>query len=272
MASVTIDRLRSDRTRGQIQLTVRMARRQVAQRYTESLFGLAWSILNPLALLLIYWVVFTFVFKSTWIGPGEGYPFGLVIFSGLVFFYLYSEIVNNSTFLVQSNALLIKRTTLSARVLPLASMLASLFTFGLNLCAFLIMWALLERSVPPATMLLLPIVLVPLVVLCTGLGMIITSISAYFRDLQQVIPLVNTAVLFLSPVFFAISTLPARGQFLVQWLNPLGIILPASKELIFEGQIPPLAPIGLYSAVAVVLFAAGWFVYGRASRGFADVV
>jgi len=271
MASVTLSRFRNERTRGQLELTVRMARRQIAQRYRESLFGFAWSILNPLALLLIYWIVFSFVFNSSWVGVGEDYSFGLVIFSGLIFFYLYSEIVNNATFLVQNNSVLIRRTTLSMRTLPLASALASIFTFLLNFCALMIMWIALERALPPVTMLLLPMVLAPLIVLCMGIGLILSSFSAYFRDLQQVIPLINTAVLFLSPVFFPTSSLPPKGQFLVEWLNPLGIILPASKDLMFGGTIPDLLPLAIYSVVAVFLFCAGWFIYDRASRGFADV-
>ncbi len=82
-------RLRSDRTRSQLQLAARLASRQISQRYRESVFGAAWAVMNPLLLLLIYWVVFAKVFHSTWTGPEQNRPYALIIFCGIVVFNLY---------------------------------------------------------------------------------------------------------------------------------------------------------------------------------------
>lgn len=265
-------RLRNDRTTTQLQLTVRLARRQIAQRYRESIFGGAWALLNPLILLGIYWVVFSLVFESEWSGPGADRPYALLMFSGLVFFYLWSEIVNGSAFLVQSSALLIKRTTVSARVIPLAATLAALFTFGLNLIPFFVMYVVLEREPPPATALLLPLIVLPLLLLATGVAFVIAGLSAYFRDLQQVVPLINTSVLFLSPIFFPTESLPENFQPIVERFTPLGPILPSSKRLLFLGELPDWSALGFYTLGASLVFAFGWFVYGRLARGFADVV
>lgn len=260
------------RQRTQLQLVARLARRQIAQKYRESLFGGAWALLNPLILLLIYWFVFSEVFKNRWTGPEASRAYALLMFSGIILFNMYAEIVNGSTYLVQSNALLIKRTTVSPRVLPLAASLAAVFTLVLNLMPFLVMYVILERALPPASSLLLPLVIIPLVVLATGAGMILTSMSAYFRDLQHVIPLANTAVLFLSPIFFPTSSLPSSIRPIVDKWTPLGAVLPSSKRLLFLGELPDLSVMALYSIGSVIVFAFGWFVYGRAAQGFADVV
>jgi len=150
--------------------------------------------------------------------------------------------------------------------------LASLFTLALNLVPFLIMFVVLERELPPWTILLLPVVVAPLWFLSLALAFLLASVSAYFRDLQQVVPLINTAVLFVSPIFFPTSRLPPRVQELSRWFSPLVEPLEASKELIFIGTIPAWQPMFWYSLVAAVLFAVGWKLYGFASRGFGDVV
>jgi lipopolysaccharide transport system permease protein len=249
-----------------------LARRQIATRYRESLFGGLWALLNPLLMLGIYWFVFSEVFDSRWTGPGEDRHYALLIFSGLVLFNLYAEIVNGSTYLVQSNALLIKRTTVSAKVLPISSSLASTFTLGLNLVPFFLMFVVLEGELPPPTAVLLPFVVAPLLVLSTGIGLVLSSVSAYFRDLQQVVPLINTAILFVSPIFFPPDRLPETMQSIVRWCTPLVQPLEASKDVLFLGEIPDAASSLLYSVAALVTFAVGWAIYGSASRGFADVV
>ncbi|MGI9029551.1 MAG: ABC transporter permease [Ilumatobacteraceae bacterium] len=265
-------RVSDERSVNQLRLAVRLAQRQVAQKYRESLFGGLWALLNPLLLLGIYWFVFSEVFDSRWTGPGEDRHYALLIFSGLIFFTLYAEIVNGSTFLVQSNAMLIKRTTVSARVIPLASSLASTFTFALNLIPFLLMFVILERSAPPASLLVLPFVVLPLLVMSTGIAFILASVSAYFRDLQQVVPLINTAILFVSPIFFPSGRLPGPIDTAVRYLTPLVIPLDASKRVMFLNEWPEPGPMITYTIIAVIVCAFGWAVYGRASRGFADVV
>ncbi len=265
-------RLRDERTTTQLQLVMRLARRQIAQRYRESLFGAAWALLNPLILLGLYWFVFSEVFNSQWTGPESKRPYALLMFSGIILFNLFSEIVNGATTLVQMNSLLIKRTTVSTRVLPLAAALAATFTLLLNAVPFLVMFVVLERELPPPSALLVPVVVVLLLALATGIGLLIASISAYFRDAQQVVPLLTTATLFLSPIFYPLEGLPEGLRPFVEFLTPLGLILPASKDLLFLGQIPPLVPLLGYAVVALAMLISGWFVYGVASKGFSDVV
>ncbi len=262
----------SDRRFGQLSLATRLARRQIDQRYRETIFGGLWSLLNPLVMLGIYWFVFSAVFDSRWSGPGEDKHYALLIFSGLVLFNMYAEIVNGSTSLVQNNALLIKRTTVSAKVIPIAAGLASVFTLALSVIPFCVMFVILERGLMPLTSLLVPAVILPLFVLSLGIGLLLASVSAYFRDLQQVVPLLNTAVLFVSPIFFPTTRLPQRMQDVSEWASPLVIPLDASKQLLFVGEIPALGPLAWYSAVALVVFGFGWKVYGVASKGFGDVV
>ncbi len=111
-----------------------------------------------------------------------------------------------------------------------------------------------------------------LLTLSAGVGMIIASVAAYFRDVQQVVPLLTTATLFLSPIFYPLESLPTGLQSIVEYATPLGLILPASKELLFLGQVPALLPLLGYAVAAAAIFMVGWMLYGVAAKGFSDVV
>ena len=253
-------------------LVGRLAQRQTFQRYRDSSLGWLWSIVNPLILLGIYSLVFGVVFESTWIAPdGSEGNYSLFLFSGLTIFLLYSEIMNNGAFLAQNNALLIKRTTVQLSVLPRVLVASSFFNYLMNMVPFIGLYAIVY-GLPPWTVVLYPVLVVLLVAMTAGLGKIVAALAAYIRDLQQVVPLTNTMVLFLSPIFFSSRDLPEYLDVAVTYLSPLGVILPATKAVLFYGLVPPLGPLSIYAGVALLLNIVGTAIYRGASKGFADVV
>jgi len=236
------------------------------------MFGLVWTLMNPMILLLIYGFVFGQVFKSRWVGDVEDEPYALLIFSGLMIFNFLSETLNGSSFLVQSNSLLVKRTTVSPRLLPYALTLSTLFTFFINSMAFLIMYIWIKGSVPSAYALQLYLLVFAVAIFGTGVGMIISAVSAYFRDIQQIVPLLTTALLFFSPVFFPLSALPDQIERVVRYLNPLSFPIEQSKRVLFLGQWLNYSGLALYMLGALTVWWLGSRVFKVASRGFADVV
>jgi len=258
--------------RRQVQLTFNLARRQVLQRYRESMFGLIWTLMTPMILLLIYGFVFNQVFKSRWVGEVEDEPYALLIFSGLMIFNFLSETLNGSSSLVQSNALLVKRTTVSPRLLPYALTLSTLFAFTINSMAFLIMYVWLNGRLPSPYALQVYVLVLAVAVFATGVGMIISAVSAYFRDVQQIVPLLTTALLFLSPVFFPLESLPDGIERVVRAVNPLSYPIEQSKNVLFLERWLSLLGLLKYTVVALIVWWVGSTTYRVASRGFADVV
>jgi lipopolysaccharide transport system permease protein len=258
--------------RRQVQLTFNLARRQVLQRYRESMFGLVWTLMNPLILLLIYGFVFSQVFKSRWVGEVGDEPYALLIFSGLMIFNFLSETLNGSSSLVQSNSLLVKRTTVSPRLLPYALTLSTLFTFAINSLAFLIMYVWLNRRLPSPYAIQLYVLIFAVAIFATGVGMIISAISAYFRDVQQIVPLLTTALLFFSPVFFPLESLPDGIERVVRLFNPLSYPIDQSKRVLFLERWISFSGLGIYALGSLIVWVVGSKVYKVAARGFADVV
>jgi lipopolysaccharide transport system permease protein len=108
--------------------------------------------------------------------------------------------------------------------------------------------------------------------LVTGASFFLAAAAPYFRDLQQVMPLITTAYLFLSPIFYQASALPEDIKTILYAVNPLMVIIPSAQDLIFLGEIPPILPLLAWTMVGIVFVLVGTWVYRKAARGFADVV
>lgn len=258
--------------RGHVNVVRRLAVRQVEMRYRDSFVGLGWAVLSPLLLLAVYTLIYSTVFKARWPRPdGSEGSYALFIFSGLILFTLLAEILNTSTGLAQSNATLIKRTTLDVRLIPVSSYLGSVYTFVLSLIPLALLYAATE-GLPPPTVLLYPVVVAVLWIVASGGGWFIAAIAPYFRDVQQLVPLLTTAMLFLSPIFYPMSALPDPMRLVLTVINPLATFIPASQDLLFFGRLPPLLPIAVWLAIGSLVWIAGRAAFSKAARGFGDVI
>ena len=255
-----------------VDVLFRLAWRQVQMRYQDSALGLAWTIIYPLVLLLVFNFIYSSVFRARWPTPtGEEGNYALFMFSGLILYLLVVEMLNAATTVVEGQAVLIKRTTMDSRLVPIAGALSALFTFALSLVPFIAFYAL-QEGIPPWTAILSPLIIALLWLIGLGLVLVIAATSPYFRDIRQVVPLLTTAMLFLSPIFYQMSQLPENIAPVIEILNPLATLIPAFQDLVFYSQIPPLLPLAIWTGVAAVLLAVAFPFYRRAARGFADVV
>lgn len=255
-----------------LSLTRRLASRQIQMRYRDSMLGIAWAVVSPMVLALIYTVIYSTVFKAKWfVSPGNEESFALVLYSGLVLFLLFADVLNTAVAVIESNAVLVKRTTMQSHLIPLSASLGALITFAFSLVPLVILYAVL-KGVPPVTVLLYPFVVAICWLIVTALGLLTASIAPYFRDLRQVMPLITTSLLFLSPIFYQVSALPDGLRSVLTKVNPLMTLIPSSQDLLFLGQVPALLPLFKWTVVGLALFALGLAVFNKASKGFADVL
>ncbi|OGA18737.1 MAG: ABC transporter permease [Betaproteobacteria bacterium RIFCSPLOWO2_12_FULL_63_13] len=247
------------------------ARREVLARYRGSLLGLGWSFLTPLLMLAVYTFVFRVVFKARWgTGSSDNFEFALQVYSGLIVFGLFAEVVNNAPRLVLNQPNLVKKVVFPLEILTWVTVLAGLFHLVLNL-AVLLAAAGLARGGLPLTVVALPLVLAPFVPLLLGLAWFLAALGVYLRDIGQITTLVVNLLLFLSPIFYPLSMLPARWH---PWLqaNPLTPVIEELRRVTLEGQWPHWSQLALNLVVglAVAWLGARWFAATR--NGFADVI
>jgi len=257
--------------RQNVRLSLDLARRTMFGRYRETMLGAAWSVIQPLVMLVIYAFVFSQVFEARWdVATERPVNFAVVLFSGLLIFNFFNESLVNSTSVILNNSGLIKRTGVASATLPMSVVIAALLNLGLSAVPFLIAYWV-TTGVPPVTIVALPIVFVPLVVLVLGLVFIVSSVSVFVRDMQPVVMILSSLVLFLSPIFYPESAIPEQFRSLVL-LSPIGVPLSASKDLLFAGVMPQWGALATYTAVAFLVLTIGMLLFRKAQRGFADVL
>ncbi|MDR0477742.1 MAG: ABC transporter permease, partial [Desulfobulbaceae bacterium] len=190
------------------QLIKTLTRRDIASRYRGSFLGMLWSFFNPLFMLCVYTFVFSVVFKARWhTGDSSKSEFALALFAGLSVFNIFAECVNRAPSLIPSNANYVKKVIFPLEILPAISLGNALFHAAVSFTVWLAA-CLLLRGLPPATFPLLPLLLLPLVFMTMGVSWFLASLGVYLRDVSQMISVVTTALLFLTPIFYSAANLP----------------------------------------------------------------
>lgn len=250
-------------------LVARLTRQRIASRYSGSLLGVVWAFLLPLLMVSLLAFVFGELLAVRW-QVGEVEAYGAVLFSGLVVHLFLAECIGGAPSLVLAHGHYVKSTTFPLVILPWTMVLDT----GFHLLAGVVMLVCVAVwfgfSLQP-TLLLLPIVLAPLLPLGLGLGWLLGSLTAYFRDLGQVTNLAATAMLLLSPVLYPLDNVPAayRDFYL---LNPLTLPVENLRQILFYGEVPSVFELLLPLGVSVLFGFLGLWVFRRLQRGFYDVL
>lgn len=245
--------------------------RAIARRYRASAFGLLWAAIVPLITLAIYAFVFGTVMEARWQPAGaDNVPFAINLFAGLIVFWLMADAMGQAPSCVIEHTNLVKRAVFPLEIIPVVVVGNALFHTLINAAILLLALAALGIHIH-VTALLLPIVLVPFVLLLTGLAWLLAALGVYFRDLIQLVGLVMTGVLFLSPIFYSIDRLPPGLQNAITF-NPVTVIVTATRAVLLEGTPPDWMALGAYFAVAWLTAALGLAFFRRARGNFADVL
>lgn len=253
------------------ELAAAMVQREVVGRYRGSVMGLLWSFFNPAFMLVIYTFVFSVVFKARWnVGSDSKTEFALVLFAGLIMFNLFAECLNRSPSLILSNASYVKKVVFPLEMLPWVALGSALFHALISLAVWLVAYAVLF-GVPHLTVLYLPLVMLPLLLLIMGVSWFLASLGVYLRDVSQIIGVISTVLMFLSPVFYSGAALPEEYRQLLQ-LNPLTPVIEQAREVLFWGRAPDFAALSVYLLASALLAWLGFAWFQKTRKGFADVI
>lgn len=247
-----------------------LLKRDIAARYSGSFLGLFWSFFNPLLMLGVYTLAFREFLNARWPGMASSADFSLMIFSGMIVHSLMSECIMRGPGVIVSQSNLVKRVVFPLALLPCVTLASALFNTALSVCVLLAFVVLSGHSLH-LTVLYLPIVFAPFVLLLAGVCWWMAALGVFVRDIAQIGGILSSILMFLSPVFYPASNLqePYRS-----WLdaNPLTLIIEQTRAVVLFGHQPDWISLGIYTGVAfvVMLFGFGWFQ--RTRDGFADVL
>ncbi len=247
-------------------------RRDVVGRYRGSLLGLGWTLLSPLMMLAAFTLVFYGFFNLKWPVEATGsaqMDFSLQVFAGLLTFNWFAEVVNRAPGLVTSQPNLVTKVVFPLSLLPWSSVLAASFQALTSLALLLVLTTLLMG--PSLTWLGLPLLLVPFGLLLVGMGLWLAALGVYLRDISPMMALFTSILMFLSPIFYPLSTVPEAWQS-VFLLNPLALLITQLRGVIFMHQWPSLMPVLGLSVAALLVTASGYWLFNKLRGGFADVL
>ena len=247
-------------------------RREILGRYRGSMLGISWAFVSPLLMLGVYTFVFVEVFKARWPGAENagGMAFSQRIFVGLMVFNLFSEMVARAPSLIVEQVSLVKKVAFPLELLPFIIMGSALFHFCLSTMILLASVLAFDQHMP-ATVLLMPIVILPLLPLLLGLSWLLASLGVFIRDIGQMVGLVVSLLMFMSPVFYSARSLAPRWQFWMD-LNPLTPVIENLRLVVFAGGMPNWTQWSMGLAVGAVAAVAGAWFFSKTRNGFADVL
>jgi lipopolysaccharide transport system permease protein len=245
-------------------------KRDLEARYKGSVVGLFWSVIHPLIMLVLYTFVFSTILKIR-VGAVEGTEsFAIYLFCGMLPWNAFAEGLSRSTGIILEHGNLIKRAVFPSEVLPVYPVISAIVN---ELIGFGILFAALLATAHPFTPLLLalPVILCLQFVLTTGLAWIIAGTTVFIRDLGQLLGMVLTLWLFLTPIFYPPSMVPESMRALLM-VNPVHVMVEAYRDVILRGQAPPWGSLAFLALSAAIIFVVGYRAFTRMQPAFADVI
>lgn len=254
------------------ELLHQLTRRNILGRYRGSFLGLLWSFLNPLLMLLVYSFVFGVLLRQSWGDAGTGAPgeFALGLFAGLSLFNLFTETVTRAPSLILENANYVKKVVFPLEIFPVALVGEALF-HGLISFSILFLGQLLLLHGLQGTVLFLPLVLVPVLVLALGLSLLLAALGVFVRDVGYAIMVVTTILLFMSAVFYPLHVVPAAFQKYFM-LNPMAVFVENTRRIVMWGQPPDWPWLAYAAGLSLVTFCLGYTFFEATKKSFADVL
>jgi lipopolysaccharide transport system permease protein len=246
--------------------------REVVGRYQGSFMGIFWSLINPLLMLAVYSAVFSGIFKMRW-GAAAGashLDFAIILFAGLIVFGLFAECINRAPLLILTNVNYVKKVIFPLEILPWVAFGSALFHAAVSVGVLFVGMLIIGRGIP-ATALLFPVVLLPLALATIGFAWFLAALGVYLRDISQVTGTVTTVLMFLSPVFYPLESVPREWQTALK-LNPLTFVIEESRNALVFGNPMDWTYWGGMLAAGLLIAWLGFAWFQKSRRGFADVL
>jgi lipopolysaccharide transport system permease protein len=255
-----------------------LARKNITLRYKQAYLGIAWAVLKPIMMVLIFTIMRTFV------GIESGnVPYPILTFAALMPWVLFQEAASDGVNSVVGNANLIRKVYFPREVFPITSVVTKTVEFGINLAILAVLMAW-YRLAPTVQVLWLPLLLVYTLLAALVLALAGAAINVYYRDVSAALPVVLSLMMYLSPVIYPLNLVHQKlvvQQAAGDWsnalyalyvLNPLAGIIDSFQRTLLKGLPPDWAVVWPSLLLTLVLLPLAYLYFKRAESYFADVV
>lgn len=247
-----------------------LVKREIEVKYRASMLGKLWVVIYPLMMLAVYTFVFGGVFGARWGASGNLTDFVPMLYCGLIVHAIFAETVGKAPLLIVNNPNYVKKVIFPLELLPVTSLLTALFNAVISF-ALLVMLVLIVKHNLNWTLIFIPIVLLPVILLAIGFAWAIAALGVFLRDIEQFIGILMSILLFLSPVFYSTESAPSFARHLLMF-NPLSYPIEEVRNVALLGLLPNWTLWMLNMAPALVIAWLGLWLFIKAKPAFADVI
>lgn len=243
-------------------------KRDFVSRYLGTQLGFFWAIAQPLAMILIYTLIFSEIMKPSLPGHDSKFAYSIYLCAGIVIWQLFSDLLSRSVGVFVHNANLLKKVNLPKLALPVIVALSGLSNFAVILILFL-GFLFVIGSFPGAALLAMIPVLIVVIALALGLGVLLGTINVFYRDVEQSISMLLQFWFWLTPIVYPSRSLPGFFADVLAW-NPMWPIVNFAQTIFLEDRVPDWSMLVYPATIATVLLMLGLFAFRKLSGEIVD--
>jgi lipopolysaccharide transport system permease protein len=248
------------------ELLLFLAWRDLKARYAQTAIGFAWAIIQPVAMMLLFTLVFSRFAKL----PSDGVPYPLFVYAALLPWGYFSRSLDRSSFSVVAESNLVKKVYFPRIVVPISALLVGLVDFTIAFLLLLVMMAF-YGVMPSWEALFIPLFLFLAMLISLAISLWLAALFVKFRDIAAAMPLVTQIWMFGSPVVYPMSLVPEQWKWVYN-LNPMTGVIEGFRWALLKTPPPGLEGIAVTVVCVSALLFLGMSYFNRMERKFADVI
>jgi len=243
-------------------------KREFQSRYRNSLLGAAWTVLNPLAMIVVYTVIFSQIMRAKLPGVEGTFGYSIYLCAGILSWGLFAEITTRSQNIFLDNANLLKKLSFPRLCLPVTVVINAIINFTIVFGLFT-GFLLLTGNFPGIAYVALVPIIALLIFFAIGLGVLLGVLNVFFRDVGQFFGIFVTFWFWLTPIVYPVTILPEAAQRLMGY-NPMSSLLGAVQGILVQGLWPVWTSLIYPCVLAFVLFVLGWRLFRKRAGELVD--
>jgi lipopolysaccharide transport system permease protein len=251
-------------------LILTLTKRELTARYRGSTLGMLWTLLTPIVMIAIFTIIFSGIFKAKFGDSSSQWDYALYLFCGLLPWNAFQESVQLSSTTIVGHTNLVKRVVFPLETLPISLSLAAIANQVFGTIVLLVAITILRHQLQ-ATLVFLPLILIPQLVATLGCAWFVASVGVFIRDIVQGLTLVLMAWMYLTPIIYPESLVPPAYRGVIN-LNPFTALVRNYRRILLEGAAPDWAGLVYFTAFSVIVFLLGYWWFARTRKNFADVI
>lgn len=248
------------------ELTQELAKREIKQRYKQSVLGYAWVILNPFFQMVVMSFVFSKIVPSTTIGV----PYPVFLFTALLPWTFFANSLIASVNSLVGNAGLLTKVYFPREIFVISALMAKVIDFALAITVFIGLMIWYQVPVGWTVLWVIPILLIQ-ILFTYGISLIAACANLFYRDIQYLMNLIILLWFYMTPVLYPVEMFPPQYRWVFQ-INPMAVIVNAYREVILSQGSPNLVSLAIALALSVLLTLIGYTMFKKLEGTFADIV